>query len=69
MAFHFTAMRHEVTGIGANVAFKFPRIITEPSIIWQLISNGSVSRIQEELSKRVATIYDVDEGGESLLHV
>jgi len=68
-AFHFTVMRHEVTGISASVAVKVPRIITGPSIIWQLISTGSVQKIQEAFTKGLASIYDVSDDGESLLHV
>jgi len=62
-------MRHEVTGTSASVAVKIPRIITGPSIIWQLISTGSVQKIQEAVSKGTASIYDVGDDGESLLHV
>jgi hypothetical protein len=68
-AFHFTVMRHEITGISASIAVKIPRIITGPSIIWQLISTGSVGKIQEAFSKGLTSIYDVDNDGESLLHV
>lgn len=68
-AFHFTVMRHEVTGISASVAIKIPRIITGPSIIWRLISTGSVGKIQEAFSKGLTSIYDVGDDGESLLHV
>jgi hypothetical protein len=62
-------MRHEITGISASIAVKIPRIITGPSIIWQLISTGSVGKIQEAFSKGLTSIYDVDNDGESLLHV
>jgi hypothetical protein len=68
-AFHFTAVRLEAAGFSARIAVRAPRVITGPSVIWQLISTGSVKKIQRAFDNKVVSLHDVDEDGESLLHV
>lgn len=68
-AFYINAVKDDLDGMGANIAFKTPRVVPQLHIAWSLVSAGQVDRLVELFTVGKASIYDVGEDGESLLHV
>ncbi len=64
-----TGRLDDLSGLGASWTIRIPRVIPSDANIWCQISLGSISQIQNCLTKGLASPFDVDTGGDSLLNV
>ena len=66
--FFFWGINKDIGPIEMHFATGHPRWIEPDSRIWSLISEGTVEEVRSRVEKGHASLFDVDEDGESLLH-
>jgi len=64
-----TLSADDLTGTGASICIRMPRLTAHDALGWQLVRNGNLSAVQRMFSTGVASPFDVDTHGRSLLHV
>lgn len=64
-----TGRLDDLSGLGASWTVRIPRVIPSNANIWWQISYGSVIQVQNSFTKGLASPFDVDAEGNSLLNV
>ena len=67
--FRVSGRSNDLTGVGASWTIKIPRVIPSSSLVFRQIMHGSVEDLQTTFQNHLASPYDVDEDGRSLLRV
>jgi len=67
-AVYASVSRQAAFGMGVSISFAFPRL-TPNKKIWVFIQEGMIDEVRSQIEHGAASIYDVGEDGESLLHV
>lgn len=58
-----------VQGLNSSWTIRTPRLIPDNALVWQLVDTGRFSDFRDYFSLGLSSPYDVDENGESLMHV
>lgn len=68
-AVSITSTYRDLSGLGASWALKVPRVISDRARIWYLIEAGNLRGVQDEFTKKLASPFDINITGGSLLLV
>lgn len=64
-----TGTLDDLSGLGASWTIRIPRVISDSANIWWQIDVGSIIQVQNSFTKGLASPFDVDAKGGSLLNV
>ena len=68
-AFAFGILKDDIRGIAAYFGTGFSNAVPSGSRIFQLVEHGDVTAVRDALVRGQGSLYDVDELGETILHV